>query len=168
MKLQGDSIVDTVIEYANVKFGVELSVDQVSQQLKSMTFGQTLELVDAIKKENDEDFSSLIDMNVAVESGYGTASTYGGYDRASARQSDQETKNAQRRDTNMSAKSARTGSNTRTVAGANKTPTGAKTAVDPEDEQRAANTATAQHADAQAAQNAQELERLRQLIKGRK
>jgi hypothetical protein len=168
MKLQGDSIVDTVIEYANIKFGVELSVDQVSQQLKNMTFGQTLELVDAIKKENDEDFSSLIDMNVAVESGYGTASTYGGYDRASARQSDQEAKNAQRRDTNMAAKSVRPGSNTRVVAGANKAPTGVKTPVDPEDEQRAVNSATAQQADAQAAQNAQELERLRQLIKSRK
>ena len=37
MEIQGNSIIDTVIEYANVKFGVEMTAEQASKQLQNMT-----------------------------------------------------------------------------------------------------------------------------------
>ena len=44
MEIQGNSIIDTVIEYANVKFGVEMTAEQASKQLQNMTFSDTLRL----------------------------------------------------------------------------------------------------------------------------
>ena len=49
MDVKGNSIIDTVIEYANVKFGVELNMEEVGKQLKNMSYRDTLNLVDAIK-----------------------------------------------------------------------------------------------------------------------
>lgn len=68
MDVKGNSIIDTVIEYANVKFGVELDMEQVGKQLKNMNYRDTLNLVDAIKSENDEIFSNNIDMSPTNES----------------------------------------------------------------------------------------------------
>ena len=68
MDVKGNSIIDTVIEYANVKFGVELNMEEVGKQLKNMSYRDTLNLVDAIKSENDEMFSNNIDMSVTNES----------------------------------------------------------------------------------------------------
>ena len=69
MDIKHQSIVDTIIEYANIKFGVELNVEEVSKQLKNMSFQETLKVVDSIKNENDDLFSDLIDMS-AVNEGY--------------------------------------------------------------------------------------------------
>lgn len=68
MNIKDNSIVDTIIEYANVKFGLELTGDYVSSQLKNISFSETLKLVDAIKKEDDEAFSNIIDLSAANES----------------------------------------------------------------------------------------------------
>ena len=68
MDVKGNSIIDTVIEYANVKFGVELNVEEVGKQLKDMSYRDTLNLVDAIKSENDEMFTNNIDMSPTNES----------------------------------------------------------------------------------------------------
>jgi len=68
MDVKGNSIIDTVIEYANVKFGVELNVEEVGKQLKNMSYRDTLNLVDAIKSENDEMFTNNIDMSPTNES----------------------------------------------------------------------------------------------------
>lgn len=153
MKIVGDSIVDTVIEYANVRFGVELSVEHVSRQLKGKSLSQTLELVDAIKNDNSDLFSDIIDMSVE-ESGYGTAGT--------ARQSTatvraQNTAVDQANRTNKVASAVRGGGADRYTAGSNKAPTGTRTPVDPDDVQRQQNAAA-------AAGNAQEIDRLRDLI----
>jgi hypothetical protein len=167
MKLSGDSIVDTVIDYANVKFGVEMEVEQISNQLKNMSFGQTLKLVDAIKNEDDEAFSSYIDMSSVNEQGYGTAAT-AGTSRATTRDVYQAQHNNDRRDTNLALKSIRSAGSTRAIAGGNKVATGTTTPPDVAAQQRDANTAATQQIDAQADQNSKEIDRLRQLInKGR-
>lgn len=69
MDIQNNSIIDTVIDYANVKFGVELPTNMASEQLKNLSFQQTLELVNVIKNEDDDGFSDLIDLS-AVNEGY--------------------------------------------------------------------------------------------------
>jgi hypothetical protein len=68
MDVKGNSIIDTVIEYASVKFGVELTAEEVSKQLKNMNYRDTLNLVDAIKSEDDDKFSDNIDMSPTNES----------------------------------------------------------------------------------------------------
>lgn len=68
MDVKGNSIIDTVIEYANIKFGVELNAEEVGQQLKNMNYRDTLNLVDAIKSEDDDKFSDNIDMSPTNES----------------------------------------------------------------------------------------------------
>lgn len=165
MKLSGDSIVDTVIDYANVKFGVEMDMEQVSQQLKNMTFSQTLKLVDAIKNEDDDAFADYIDMSVTNEA-YGTGNTSAS--AATNRSINQAQRNDDRRDTNLAMKSIRRGSNDRYVAGGQKAATGVRTTVDPATKQRDSNAqATADNA-AASEQNAKDIARLRQLInKGR-
>lgn len=167
MKIAGDSIVDTVIEYANVKFGVELPAEQVSTQLKNMTFGQTLKLVDAIKDENDELFSTYIDLS-AVNEAYGTASS-AQPSRATIRS--QSGTVASRRATISGQDAARDGTGgNRTVAGGNKTATGRGANMggggsgDPDDIERAQNAQTAGQAASQSQQNASELERVKQLV----
>jgi len=167
MKLAGDSIVDTVIEYANVKFGVELPVEQVSTQLKGMSFSATLKLVDAIKNENDDAFSSLIDMS-AVNEAYGTSGT-SAPSRATTRA--QSGAIQSRRATIAGQDAARDGTGgNRTVAGGNKTATGQGANMggggsgDPDDIERAQNAQTAGQAANQSQQNASEIERIKQLV----
>lgn len=167
MKLAGDSIVDTVIEYANIKFGVELPVEQVSQQLKGMTFSQTLKLVDSIKNENDTEFSELIDMS-AVNEAYGTSGTVGS---SAATIRSQSGAVQSRRATIAGQDAARDGTGgNRTVAGGNKTATGRGANMggggsgDPDDIERAQNAQTAGQASNQSQQNAGEIERIKQLV----
>ena len=50
MKIQGDSIVDTVIQFAKLHFNKKLEVEYVSDQIKKLSFAKNLELVDSIKK----------------------------------------------------------------------------------------------------------------------
>ena len=69
MKLTNSSIVDTVVEYANVKFGVEVKSEQVLKQLKNISFSETLALVNAIKADDSDKFSDIIDLS-SVSEGY--------------------------------------------------------------------------------------------------
>lgn len=67
MDILNNSIVDTVIEYANVKFGVELEKDAVASNLKELSYSQTLALVDAIKDEDNEKFTDFVDLSAVNE-----------------------------------------------------------------------------------------------------
>lgn len=69
MDILNNSIVDTVIEYANVKFGVELDKDALATSLKDLSYSEVLALVDAIKDEDNEVFQRYIDLS-AVNEGY--------------------------------------------------------------------------------------------------
>ena len=42
MNILNNSTIDTVIDFANVKFGMELTKEQVVGQLKGLSFSQTL------------------------------------------------------------------------------------------------------------------------------
>lgn len=166
MEIQHGSIVDTVIEYASVKFGVELDVDYVSQQLKALPFSQQVKLTNAIKAEDDNTFSDMIDMSAVNESG-GTISptaAAGTPSVAQQRRHDVQQQQDIRRDTNLALKSAlRSNPGDRTVAGAQKQATGRTVPQGPD----SATQALAGQADAnseQSAANSKEIERLRQLI----
>lgn len=166
MKITNNSIIDSVIDYANVKFGMEMKQEDVSKQLKLLSYKDTLQLVDAITQENDEKFSEIIDMS-AMSEAYGTATT-ATPSRATARMGNQSAKNAARRSDNYSMKDARSGTGAeRTVAGAGNmkaTGTGSnanKIGKDPDDIDRAANKGQSMaNADAINAQQA-EIERLK-------
>ena len=67
MKISNSSIIDTIIEYANVKFGVDLDSKDVSKQLTDLSFPQTLKIVNAVKDEDDKMFTDLIDISSVSE-----------------------------------------------------------------------------------------------------
>ncbi len=69
MDILNNSIVDSVIEYANVKFSVELDKDTITNNIKELNYSDILALVDAIKQENDNSFIEYIDLS-AVNEGY--------------------------------------------------------------------------------------------------
>lgn len=69
MDILNNSIVDTVIEYANVKFGVELNKDALASNLKELSYSEVLGLVDAIKDEDNDKFTDYIDLS-AVNEGF--------------------------------------------------------------------------------------------------
>ncbi len=171
MKIKNNSIIDTVIDYANVKFGMEVKQEDVSKQLKMLSYRDTLKLVDAISNENDEAFSDIIDLS-AVSEAYGTGQT-ATPSRATNRMNAQVAANSARRADNISMKQNRGPGATRTTAGSNKIPTGQGSNAnavgqDPDDVQRGQNADTANQASQQANQNAQEIERLKQLAMGNK
>jgi hypothetical protein len=162
MKVVNNSIIDTVQEFANVKFGVDLAGKAVGEQLQSLSFSETLKLVDAIKNEDTDTFSSIIDIN--VEEAYGSVGT-ATPSRATASAAQGTVANRRATITAQDAQRDSTGT-TRTVAGGNKTATGAarpSPAPDMDGQQRQANAQTAGQAASMAAQNAQEIERLKQL-----
>ena len=51
MEIVNNSTIESVIDYANVKFGLELNKDDIAEQLKGLSFGDTLKLIDSIKKD---------------------------------------------------------------------------------------------------------------------
>tara|TARA_B100001057_G_scaffold113666_1_gene111964 strand:- start:3122 stop:3646 length:525 start_codon:yes stop_codon:yes gene_type:complete len=172
MEIVNNSTIDSVIDYANVKFGLELKKDDVMEQLKSLSFGDTLNLLDSIKNEDNDKFSSIIDLSRVNEvelDEYGTINT-AKPSNATIRASNNG--NDQRDFTNAQQDAKRDSSNPqRYVAGSNKQPTGqganrASTNPDPDDVQRAQNSQTAGQAANQANVNAQEIERLKQLAMG--
>lgn len=170
MKIKNNSIIDTVIDYANVKFGMEVKQEDISKQLKMLSYRDTLKLVDAISNEDDEAFGDIIDLS-AMSEAYGTASTQMP-SRATNRMQAQNTANASRRTDNINMKANRGPGATRTVAGANKVPTGQgtnanKIGQDPDDVQRNQNTDAINNNSSQAKANAQEIERLKQLAMGK-
>jgi hypothetical protein len=169
MEIVNNSTIDSVIDFANVKFGLEIKKDDISEQLKGLSFGDTLKLLDAIKKDDDDTFSSIIDLSRVNEAGYGTIQT-AKPSNATIRASNNG--NDQRDFTNAQQDAKRDSSNPqRFVAGSNKQATGQgavrqSSNVDPDDEQRAQNSQTAGQAANQANANAQEIERLKQLAMG--
>ena len=169
MEIVNNSTIDSVIDFANVKFGLEIKKDDIAEQLKGLSFGDTLKLLDAIKKDDNDIFSSIIDLSRVNEAGYGTIQT-AKPSNATIRASNNG--NDQRDFTNAQQDAKRDSSNPqRYVAGSNKQATG-QGAVrqsndpDPDDVQRAQNSQTAGQAVNQANANAQEIERLKQLAMG--
>jgi hypothetical protein len=163
MKIKDNSIVDTIIDFANVKFGVEMKVDQVSDQLKNMSFSETLKLVDAIKNDDKYAFLNYVDLS-AVQEAYGTGTT-ASPSRATTRQASGVVQN---RRANISAQDQARDSvvSQRSVAGGNKQATGqgsnsSRVGADPDDVQRDQNSQAVQN-------NAAEIERLKQLAMGKK
>jgi hypothetical protein len=67
MDLINNSTIDTVIDFANAKFGMELTKDQVSEQLRNLSFSETLKLINSIKADDNDAFSSIIDLSAVSE-----------------------------------------------------------------------------------------------------
>ena len=67
MDVINNSTIDTVIDFANVKFGMELTKDQVSEQLRNLSFSETLKLINSIKADDNDAFSSIIDLSAVSE-----------------------------------------------------------------------------------------------------
>jgi hypothetical protein len=168
MKVKNNSIIDTVIDYANVKFGMEISQADISAQLKSLSYGDTLTLVDAIAKENDEKFSDIIDLS-AVSEAYGTANT-SAPSRATTRMANQDNDNRNRRADNIDMKMQRPPLAPRNTAGVGGgtggTSNASKQITDPDDQKAMANAQGV--ADTQATQDGMraDIERLKQLAMG--
>ena len=163
MEIKNNSIVDTVIDYANIRFGMEPTADMVSDQLKNLSFAQTLTLVDAIKNDDQERFSDIIDLSAMTEA-YGTGSGNNA-SMATNRQSTVRQKSTDRLSGIAGQKYARQNSIDRSVAGGNIQPTGTTAPKDPDDIQRDNNKDQSNtNADA-SKKNSQELERLRGLVK---
>ena len=167
MKITGDSIVDTVIDYSNIKFGVEMSIEEVSKQLKTMSFSDTLQLVDAIRNEDDDIFSDYIDLSAVTEA-YGTTGS-SAPSRATTRSQSGTVQSRRATISNQDAQRDGTGGN-RQVAGGNKTATGTGANMggggsgDPDDMERQQNAQTAGQAANQSQQNSSEIERIKQLV----
>ena len=159
MDIKSGSIVDTVIEYAAVKFGVDLTAEQASEQLRELSFSDTVELVHSIKNEDDDGFTDYVDLSVVSESGGTIAPSSSAMSSSRATVTSQ--KNAARRANNTAQDSARDSTSVqRTVAGANKKATGSANRASGND-----NNASKQNAE-QSAKNAQAIERLKQLALG--
>lgn len=156
MKISGDSIVDTIINYANIKFGVEMSEEQVSAQLKELNLSSTLDLLDAIREDNNDGFLDYIDINVQEAGGYGTGASASSRDQSTMKK-DQVAMRRQRNREIDAGRDATGGS--RTVAGGGKTATGGSPrSADPAADQRNANTANNNRMQA-------ELERMKQVVR---
>jgi len=67
MDVINNSTIDTVIDFANVKFGMELTKDQVSEQLRNLSFSETLKLINSMKSDDNDAFSSIIDLSAVSE-----------------------------------------------------------------------------------------------------
>jgi hypothetical protein len=67
MDVINNSTIDTVIDFANVKFGMELTKDQVSEQLRNLSFSETLKLINSIKSDDNDAFSEIIDLSAVSE-----------------------------------------------------------------------------------------------------
>lgn len=67
MELVNNSTIETVIDFANVKFGMELTKDQVAEQLRHLSFSQTLKLINSIKADDNDAFSEIIDLSAVSE-----------------------------------------------------------------------------------------------------
>jgi hypothetical protein len=168
MEIVNNSTIDSVIDFANVKFGLEIKKDDIAEQLKGLSFGDTLKLLDAIKKDDNDTFSSIIDLSRVNEAGYGTIQT-AKPSNATIRASNNG--NDQRDFTNAQQDAKRDSSNPqRFVAGSNKQATGQGASragsVDPDDIERADNKYKSDANQQQSNINAQEIERLKQLAMG--
>ena len=69
MDVTNHSTIDSVIDFANAKFGMELTKDQISSQLRELSFAETLKLLNSIKQDDNDAFSQIIDLS-SVSEGY--------------------------------------------------------------------------------------------------
>ena len=67
MDVINNSTIDTVIDFANAKFGMELTKDQVSEQLRNLSFSETLKLINSMKADDNDAFSEIIDLSAVSE-----------------------------------------------------------------------------------------------------
>ena len=70
MDVTNNSTIETVIEFANVKFGMEISREQLVEQLKNLSFSETLKLINSMKADNNDAFSEIIDLSSMSETVY--------------------------------------------------------------------------------------------------
>jgi hypothetical protein len=70
MDVINNSTIDTVIDFANVKFGMELTKDQVSEQLRNLSFSETLKLINSIKADDNDAFSEIMDLSAVSENAF--------------------------------------------------------------------------------------------------
>lgn len=154
----------------------DIKIDQelLSDSLKELNFTQTLGLLDKMKVMDVQGVTELLNINydAPVEEAYGTVGTQQPSASTIKAQTTKDNNN-QRDFTNAQQSQSRAASGVqRTVAGGNKQATGQGAArsvgVDPDDVQRGQNAAQS-GANAQLSnQNAQEIERLKQLAMGRR
>lgn len=172
MEITNNSTIDSVIDFANVKFGMELNKDEVSTQLRELTFSETLHLLNAIKRDDDDAFLEII--NISIEESYGTISS-AGPSRATIRAGSTKADTQNRRANNANQDANRDANVIpRTVAGAPlrgnvATGQGASRvgSADPDDIHRQEIEDLAAQGQGQSNINAQEIERLKQLAMGR-
>jgi hypothetical protein len=163
MNILNNSTIDTVIDFANVKFGMELTKEQVVSQLKGLSFSQTLKLLSTMKSDDGDGFSEIIDLS-AVSEAYGTTQT-AQPSRATIRSQgsgvDQRRATISNQDANRDSRGSQ-----RYTAGSRKVPTGdpgprTSSKSDPDDDQRNQNAQGIANNSNQSAYNAQEIERLK-------
>lgn len=187
MKLINGNLVTTVVQFAKDMLGVELEEKAVSNAIKQLKFAENIRLADALKNDNIEMFSEILsgtgvslapaaEEEPVSEDGYGSANTRIPAQSTVAAQGSQAAV-ANRRANNAAQDAARdqTGGQ-RQVAGGNKPAPGntggpqghRQMPTDPDDIQMGQNAQVANQAANQAAANAQEIERLKQLAMGRR
>jgi hypothetical protein len=167
MKLVNGNLVITTVQFVKDNFKVDVDKKEVADVIRSLSFTETLKLADAIKTDDAVSVSSYFDIAEISEAGYGTIGTQ---QASSSSIKSQATKdvNAQRRANNAQQDANRDANvNDRSVPGnINKTQTGQPgmrydQRADPDDVQRGQNSA-------QAATNAAEIARLKQLVQARR
>lgn len=167
MKLVNGNLVTTTVQFVKDNFKVDIDKKEVADVIRSLSFTETLKLADAIKQDDAVGVSSYFDIAEISEAGYGTIGTQ---QASSSSIKSQSTKDAtaQRR-ANIAQQDANRDANVndRSVPGyRNKEATGQGASrydkrADPDDVQRGQNSA-------QAATNAAEIKRLKQLVQARR
>lgn len=177
MKIVSGSLVKTLQQFVKDTVNIDLDDAEISAKIRELKFSENLELVDALKADNIKEILSILEIDnvesIVDEDGYGTtltaqpaASTVKAQNTAISTANRRATISQQ--DANRDATTAQ-----RSVAGGNKAPTGQAAArydkrADPDDVQRAQNSQTAGAAANQSAANAAEIERLKQLVYGKR
>ena len=177
MNLINGNLVKSVMQFGKDALGVDLEEADVSAVIRQLSFSENIRLANALKNDNIEMFSELLDIQPeeeVTEDGYGTVGTQSTSASSIKSQGSQDVV-AQRRANNSQQDANRDAATpARTVAGANKQATGTgadrsdPNQVDPDDIQAQQNAQTAGFAAQQAQQNAAEIERLKQLAMGRR
>lgn len=145
MDIQGNNIIHTIEAYAKNAYGIDIKDVKVSEQLRKLNFSQTLELITALKNNDDAVINKYIDFKVEEMQSPGAVSNK--VSAAQAREDgivDDEEMNE--------------------VAGArNIKPTGRPIPKDPDDIQRNNNTTTSSDNTSDIEDNRSEIEKIKKL-----
>lgn len=176
MKLVHGSVVDTAVAFIKQNFKVKMDTEAVAQQMKTMSFKQQMDLVDAMKEDNPDEFQALInieqskDVEEAAGQSVGVISNKPNNDYSSMIK--QQNRNAV---TGRGQPDQVVRGDSGNVAGGNKSSTGGPQGHSPANKNMNAQDMQRQQNSQQAAQNAQqtqinaqEIERLKQLAMGRR